>query len=212
MWDGIENAGWGVHDPEATVWKDLIGTDNWNITEHGSWTENALASDGNGIAAVDAIANSFMTAEACFKSLIPKKNSLSVFVNLGKTGFNGAVYFAQISKTKFGFGRTTTFAADTSLPTTLAFANTSLTNIKIANGWRNGVEIPGYSNGSFFTSTAATSLGGAILTNGNTDWMCAAHIYSIRLYSRALTTDEIAANYAVDKARFNLPYPLTTNP
>ena len=25
MWDGIENAGWGVHDPNATVWKDLSG-------------------------------------------------------------------------------------------------------------------------------------------------------------------------------------------
>ena len=22
MWDGVENAGWGVHDPNATVWKD----------------------------------------------------------------------------------------------------------------------------------------------------------------------------------------------
>ena len=30
-------------------------------------------------------------------------------------------------------------------------------------------------------------------------------IYSWRLYSRALTADEIAANYAIDKARFNLP-------
>ena len=30
-------------------------------------------------------------------------------------------------------------------------------------------------------------------------------IYSWRLYSRALTADEIAHNYAIDKARFNLP-------
>ena len=30
------------------------------------------------------------------------------------------------------------------------------------------------------------------------------NIYAIRLYSRALTAAEIAANYAVDKARFNL--------
>ena len=27
---------------------------------------------------------------------------------------------------------------------------------------------------------------------------------NIRLYSRALTADEIAANYAIDKARFNI--------
>lgn len=25
MWDGIENAGWGVHDDTATVWMDLVG-------------------------------------------------------------------------------------------------------------------------------------------------------------------------------------------
>lgn len=30
-------------------------------------------------------------------------------------------------------------------------------------------------------------------------------IHNIRLYSRALTADEIAANYAIDKARFGLP-------
>ena len=28
MWDGIENAGWGVHDAAATVWKDLSGGGN----------------------------------------------------------------------------------------------------------------------------------------------------------------------------------------
>jgi hypothetical protein len=30
-------------------------------------------------------------------------------------------------------------------------------------------------------------------------------IYCTRIYSRALTSAEIAANYAIDKARFNLP-------
>lgn len=34
---------------------------------------------------------------------------------------------------------------------------------------------------------------------------CSMLIKSIRMYSRALTADEIAANYAVDKIRFNLP-------
>lgn len=31
MWDGIENAGWGVHDQKATVWKDLIRGELLNI-------------------------------------------------------------------------------------------------------------------------------------------------------------------------------------
>ena len=39
----------------------------------------------------------------------------------------------------------------------------------------------------------------AISSNGDTMDFC-----SLRVYSRALTADEVAANYAVDKARFNL--------
>lgn len=30
-------------------------------------------------------------------------------------------------------------------------------------------------------------------------------ICSVRLYSRAITSAEVAANYAIDKARFNMP-------
>ena len=26
LWDGIENAGWGVHNASATTWKDLVGS------------------------------------------------------------------------------------------------------------------------------------------------------------------------------------------
>ena len=33
----------------------------------------------------------------------------------------------------------------------------------------------------------------------------APNFYSLRVYSRALTADEIAHNYAIDKERFNLP-------
>ena len=35
MWDGIENAGWGVHDAAATTWKDLVGT--VDIALHGEF-------------------------------------------------------------------------------------------------------------------------------------------------------------------------------
>lgn len=41
-------------------------------------------------------------------------------------------------------------------------------------------------------------------TNTN-DGYYVGDIYCVRYYDRALTESEIAANYAVDKARFNLP-------
>ena len=32
MWDGIENAGYGIHDTNATTWKNLIGDMAWDMT------------------------------------------------------------------------------------------------------------------------------------------------------------------------------------
>jgi hypothetical protein len=45
-WDGIENAGYGVHDGDATIWTELIGTFPLvaNVGDC-SWTENGLQND-----------------------------------------------------------------------------------------------------------------------------------------------------------------------
>ena len=39
MWDGIENAGWGVHDPNATVWKDLVGGYDLTVPPSLTWMD-----------------------------------------------------------------------------------------------------------------------------------------------------------------------------
>ena len=43
------------------------------------------------------------------------------------------------------------------------------------------------------------------LGHGNNSWGYTGQYHCLRLYSRALTAAEIAHNYAIDKARFNLP-------
>ena len=43
LWDGIENAGWGTHDSNAAIWKDLVG--DMDFTEFGggkTWEDDAL--------------------------------------------------------------------------------------------------------------------------------------------------------------------------
>jgi hypothetical protein len=48
MWDGIENVGYGVHDENATVWKDLVGNSDiyFELSQLPKsklqWTENSL--------------------------------------------------------------------------------------------------------------------------------------------------------------------------
>ena len=47
MWDGIENAGLGVHDPSATVWKDLSGN-GYDLSCFNSyeWLDSAVKLSG----------------------------------------------------------------------------------------------------------------------------------------------------------------------
>lgn len=47
MWDGIENAGWGIHDQNATFWKDLIGNVDLPIG-NAIWTAQACSTNNYG--------------------------------------------------------------------------------------------------------------------------------------------------------------------
>ena len=42
MWDGIENAGWGVHDATATTWVDLVSGLATNKNTNNIWTDRSL--------------------------------------------------------------------------------------------------------------------------------------------------------------------------
>ena len=59
-------------------------------------------------------------------------------------------------------------------------------------------------NGEIVTTTNNNALGVGAHPMATID-KGSGNIHSIRLYSRALTDEEVEANYAVDKARFNLP-------
>ena len=50
QWDGIDNAGTGVHNHNATVWKDLKGNLDMTLTSKGRWMPrgNALFVSGLG--------------------------------------------------------------------------------------------------------------------------------------------------------------------
>ena len=65
----------------------------------------------------------------------------------------------------------------------------------------------GYAQGSSFLNVSATSaqLPATTITKLVSAEGGAFNIYSLRVYNRPLTAEEIAHNYTVDKARFNLP-------
>jgi len=52
---------------------------------------------------------------------------------------------------------------------------------------------------------AKCAIGAHGRTNGGFDYAFKGRVYNARVYNRALTAEEVAHNYAIDKARFNLP-------
>ena len=220
LWDGINNTGEG-HDSEATVWADLIGDYPINKTNPGStWLSNALyfnpqtKSDLQAWTGTGSIKNTTMTIEmviepgtneafptgraACVGSFVgygktahrrfgtsPGDTSVGVFCNESTkgfctTGFEGCLGVRSIVGTY-----TTTSKAD-SIYVNGVKKTKNATHTYSDDKTRDYVILGGYD----YAGTATYPYLGKI--------------YSVRIYNRVLTADEIAQNYAVDVARFGL--------
>ena len=194
MWDGIENAGWGVHDAAATRWVDLAGScdlyksGNCKIGE--SYVQTFSAGDfmrntdhafsSSNIQTVETVYQAD-SAKACLVfNIIPSDRFF------GFRGNGSIVFFVSN-----GYNFTVT-----GVTTTQSYSyRYSISNELVVNG------------ASFVSSVRGGSFGtqGIGLGLYSQPYNSVGKMYCMRLYSRALTAAEIAANYAVDKARFNLP-------
>jgi hypothetical protein len=195
-WDGIDNAGTGVHDSSTNVWKDL-GADGHDLAlkASGQWVDNALYGLGTGIAAQNESHNSyFETLEVVFKNWNP-----GVSVVLYSGGYNIARYccFDQnyamwtYRQSSSGFKSTDTDA-------------TTLSWVSSGEVYANGDSIP------FETVEDNWNAGTDTIQVGDrmagTSYPFTGDIYAIRTYySTQLTAYEIAYNAKVDDARFFTP-------
>ena len=204
MWDGIENAGWGTHDDYATTWKDLIGSNDAAVKAGGSFGTSSLICDGTGIGAQDGSSiDSFRTMEVCLKDT----GALACFVAVVSSGNGNGVLIVK-ANLSFGFGY---YSGTFFYPPTQAISSgatisglwdanpaSNKENVAYVNGaqiTRSQTEIgPGFGSGTKVTFGARQDAARPFTGD----------IYCVRLYSRALTAAEIAANYAVDAQRFNL--------
>lgn len=192
MWDGIENAGPGQHDATSTVWKDLTGNghdfsissatfsdDSINVSRHSAQLQNGFA------------LGSIATMEASVKTRT--SGYCIIFFNAR----NRIIYDGDGQRMQFNPATNGSTVDEVGASTYSATVNPSDGNI-----------ISAYADGLLSTVGNFTSW-----NNGDNNWLTVNYsqytfvgaIRFIRLYSRALSAAEIAANYAVDKARFNLP-------
>lgn len=214
-WDGIWNAGLGVHDANATVWKDLTGTYEMTATAAtDTWGTNCLQMG-------TTIWN--LTPKTQFIHLLnsPQRVGGAYTIEMvlshpsnGKKNIFGQIY-TVLDVHADGFNEIVWMKSGTDIRiswTSEKIHSISLSSERVGNTanqkatWRhNG----GNTQSATRAYTSASDSQDNPLGIGCGQYVAygiaTARIYCIRLYSRVLTDAEVAANYAVDKERFGLP-------
>ena len=218
MWDGIENAGWGMHDANATVWTDLVRpiyAYKIKTVSSDLWESDSLLTSSNhnvggnydgGWYFADVLPESEITPDnKTFEAVvtIPSVTQSGGALVTWCVATNGPLYLSTAwGYLRFTGGGTGNYGTDNNSLSIQEYVGTSWkgslsidTNVGIL--YNNGVQARNpFSFSSYGNAIYPFQIGNA----GQT-----IKIHSVRVYSRALTASEIAANYAVDKLRFNLP-------
>lgn len=195
MWDGIENAGFGVHDSAATEWKDLTGNGyNLMSVADGStdkWIDGCLNLSSNKYSSLGfSIDDENIGAiEVCGRHSNESGSCLLIH-------FNGYKMFGILPTQNRGFqflsGGASMFKPfDVDWSVSCNYHENDFTT------FYNGIEAEHIAGTSSWIAKNVWRNNGSYPYRGR--------VYCMRLYSRNLTQSEIGRNCAIDKARFNLP-------
>lgn len=229
-WDGEYNAGLGLpHDPQAraTQWVDLVG--GLTLTKHYSNSYYATFANGNFLETPsNSTIASTRSSELWISSsaILPNATAITVEIAFDLSTTIGYTSFDRIARDddslRLSFNRQPQYEGDVITPVVNSPRNSSTyyfpapqntwtcfnTNYAAVTIDEAGL-ITAYWNGNNTLTKQGTSNMAAnlatlgIMTLGRIYGR--GKIYAKRTHLCALTADEIAANYAIDKARFNLP-------
>lgn len=205
QWDGLDNAGVGVHDNASTVWKNLapnrlsLAEDGLDLTVRtGLWQDSALQCVGSATPAASSSTNfTFNTLEVMYENTKLSKTS-SILFSGGYLGGPGKDRYLAIGSTYLAW-------VD-NMPLTYEIAGAQ-TPGKISLAWTNP---SAYANAKPLTmenKNADWGLGKSTTINlgcrieGNT-YPFTGNIHSIRAYSGKLSADQVAYNFKIDNMRY----------
>lgn len=209
MWDGEWNAGPGVHDASATVWKDLSRNANdltlWPGGDE-TWETNAIANADKGSPRTACMATAphdpgqFATIEIVFRNdnVTLTRDVIRPF-EVPDSEWHGFLVYPSKLSVGYGSSGAMNYAPVAGDIVSVSATFASATSQTIDDARINGSGVSLTSNWSR-TKYDRFVVGGRIASGAP----FIGAIYCIRLYSRALTAIELDANYAIDKARFNL--------
>lgn len=217
LWDGIENAGWGRHDADIEEWKDLKGGEsNFILSDTSIVEENKIVfpqntSNASDTQTVDVKHFRFPYVEIVFSTKRVSWGDSRV-VLLGNEYWGNVQSIVTSSPSGdpdgsryIGFGLERTLSENGSQA--FVIPNLSVVECGFKCGTVRPANINPVVNGQIVQYITRPN----IYTTTTTDkWiLCGAGsneitIYCLRFYSRALNSDEVAHNYAIDKERFGL--------
>ncbi len=222
MWDGEWNAGGGVHDPNATTWRNLAGDSRLNLDITGMVVgddyvdTNTLTSKTQYILpqidfTIEIVGTSIKKVNwTQIEYWLTYESEGSMPLGFGPSGSWNNMLFYRYGTTE-GKNDCSSYDSGGDFTVLNGWSGSSQANGSRPIFFKNGVQFPFNSwiprQGNFSTSQHnALGIGVKMWSDGsiihNTNRM---KLHEVRFYSRALTAAEIAANYAVDKIRFNLP-------
>lgn len=201
----------GGHDSNATVWKDLVGTANLPIESGGTWEKDCLYCDG--VNPGVAVRRNIISIPQCpYYECVFQVVSYTARTNMRVLHLrpNGNVNYEHSVGWGYSSGAENTFVVDRRSNIPIDTLRHSVTcnsierNTVLASTFDNkSISYLGnYGGGSFGNGIYI----GASGRNNTPIWQlpCNCRVFSLRLYDRALTPQEITANYRIDKIRFHL--------
>ena len=226
-YDGIENAGAGVHDPNATMWVDLTGHGNNGTVGSGiTWAANGWVNTSAAAVAKPILVGSSLAATTGSETFTMEFTGQRATTDRG-------VLFGQYNNS-YGVNFEYCSAGDKSYPSALRLhfylalasdktlnqyttqsttfpngdsATLALTAAPTERGiWKDGALAALTTTDNreilYRNTTCDSVIGGDSARPG--DWQCPfiGTCHAFRLYDRVLTTEELAINAAVDAVRF----------
>lgn len=218
MWDGIENAGWGKHDANATNWVDLIGGADMALAIPAAYTNVAFLTWEEGALHYSDSLN-VANFPVIYFATVTVNEDLAYFLNVDfgtaevVSRRNADSFIDNREYSLFGYlNRTLGFYGPILANENQLFRGDGYLRVKKtlaatkAQQYVNGEKMTRY-NLTLTQKANSYSVGSTFrgfMLRGN--YNCPSiDYYCIRLYNRALTAEEVAHNYEIDKARFNMP-------
>ena len=212
--DAEKNTKYG-HSKRTSIWQNLVGTTNASLknvnnTLASGWTENSLVLDGkDDWVNVGYYHNSNMSIEIVAEPLniVNDKNQYylanvqSGGIRLWKKNNNiGGMYISGYKN----LNSTNIVETNKIYSMSTGFNGTEMYFME------NGAKYKANYTGNIGKPASSTVFAVAVDPNGTTDATGSTEerfnmkVYSVRIYNRCLTEDEINHNYEIDKARFGI--------